>query len=235
MPGDRSKMRNRTTLRIVLLLLLIASGTFFFIYYDLHTLFLNRAKVTEFIRSFGPLSALIFIAVQILQVIVAPVPGEVTGLIGGYLFGPVLGTIYSTIGLGVGSWLAFLLARALGLPFVEKVVRRSIIEKYDHFMEHQGTLVSFILFLIPGFPKDSLCYIMGLSHMKTWTFVIIATVGRLFGTIFLSVGGGWARGGHSLLWPVVLGTIGLLLLLAYIFRHKWLRPKSKKGAEKLSE
>jgi len=220
-------MNNRTALRILLLVGSVAAGAYLFYHFDLHTVFLDRAKVTQFIRSFGPWSALIFIVVQILQVILAPVPGEVTGLIGGYLFGPVLGTLYSTVGLGVGSWLAFLLARTLGLPFVEKVVKRSIIEKYDHFMEHQGTFVSFILFLIPGFPKDSLCYIMGLSHMKTSTFVVIATVGRLFGTLGLSVGGNFARGGQGLLLPLALGAVGLVLLLAYVFRDRWLRLKKK--------
>ena len=95
----------------------------------------------------------IFIGLQILQVIVAPIPGEVNGFIGGYLYGPVLGTLYSTIGLTIGSWLAFLLARWLGLPFVEKMINPKIIQKYDHFMEHRGILITFILFLIPGFPE----------------------------------------------------------------------------------
>ena len=220
-------MNNRSTLRLFLLVGMIAAGGFLFYHFDLHTVFLDRAKEAEFIRSFGPWSAFIFIAAQILQVILAPIPGEVTGLIGGYLFGPVLGTLYSTVGLGVGSWLAFLLARTLGLPFVEKVVKRSIIEKYDHFMEHQGTFVSFILFLIPGFPKDSLCYIIGLSHMKTSTFVVIATFGRLFGTLGLSVGGNFARGGQGLLLLLALGGVGLVLLLAYLFRDRWLRLKKK--------
>jgi len=220
-------MNNRTTLRILLLMAVFAAGAYLFYHFDLHTVFLDRTKVTVFIRSFGPLSALIFIVVQILQVIITPIPGEVTGLIGGYLYGPVLGTLYSTVGLGIGSWLAFLLARTLGLPFVEKVVRRSIIEKYDHFMEHQGTFVSFILFLIPGFPKDSLCYIMGLSHMKTSTFVVIATVGRLFGTLGLSVGGNFARDGQGLWLLLALGAVGLVLLAAYLFRDRWFRFRKK--------
>ena len=73
--------------------------------------------------------------VQILQVVAAPIPGEVTGLIGGYLYGPSIGTIYSTIGLTIGSWMAFVLARFFGLPLVEKAVKPSIIEKYDYFLE----------------------------------------------------------------------------------------------------
>jgi uncharacterized membrane protein YdjX (TVP38/TMEM64 family) len=97
----------------------------------------------------------------------APIPGEVTGIIGGYLFEPILGTLYSTIGLTVGSWLAFSFAKAFGEPFVEKVVKTETLNKFDVFLEHNGGLVIFFLFLIPGFPKDYLCYILGLSKMRT--------------------------------------------------------------------
>ena len=70
----------------------------------------------------GRLSIFAFMLLQVLQVIITPIPGEVTGLIGGYLYGPMLGTVYSTIGLTIGSWIAFILARAYGLPLVERVV-----------------------------------------------------------------------------------------------------------------
>ena len=158
---------------------------------------------------------------QILQVVISPIPGEATGLIGGYLYGPVLGTIYSTIGLTVGSWLAFMLARFLGLPFVEKAVNPEMLKKYDYVMEHQGAIVSFVLFLIPGFPKDYLCYIMGLSHMKFWTFLIISMVGRLFGTILLSMSGSYVRSNQYVGLLVLLGAGGIFVLLAYLYRERW--------------
>ncbi len=176
----------------------------------------------EFISTFHPYDQLVFIAIQILQVIAAPIPGEVTGLIGGYLYGPALGTIYSTIGLTIGSWLAFVLARFFGLPLVEKVVSPVIIEKYDYFLEHRGLLVSFLLFLIPGFPKDYMCYIMGASHMKTWHFLGISTVGRLLGTILLSVSGSYARNNQYKELLFIAGVSCLLIAIAYFYRDKWL-------------
>ncbi|MGE5310534.1 MAG: TVP38/TMEM64 family protein [Nitrospirota bacterium] len=178
--------------------------------------------MANFIKSFHPYDEFVFILFQILQVVFAPIPGEVTGLIGGYLYGPVLGTIYSTVGLTVGSWLAFMLARFLGLPFVEKAVNPEILKKYDYVMEHQGAIVSFILFLIPGFPKDYLCYIMGLSHMKLWTFLIISTVGRLFGTMLLSMSGSYVRSNHYVGLLVLLGAGGVFVLLAYLYRERWI-------------
>ena len=73
--------------------------------------------------------------VQILQVLAAPIPGEVTSLIGGCLSGSSLGTVYSTIGLRIGSWMVFVLAIFFGLPLVEKAVKPSIIEKYDYSLK----------------------------------------------------------------------------------------------------
>ena len=150
---SRRFMNRDDVIKITILLLVIIAGVFLFFYYDLYSFFISRKKIVHFVNSFGPLSVVIFIGLQILQVIVAPIPGEVNGFIGGYLYGPVLGTLYSTIGLTIGSWLAFVLARWLGLPFVEKVITPRVIEKYDYFMEHRGILITFILFVIPGFPR----------------------------------------------------------------------------------
>jgi uncharacterized membrane protein YdjX (TVP38/TMEM64 family) len=155
-------------------------------------------------------------------VVAAPIPGEVTGLIGGYIYGASLGTVYSTIGLTIGSWIAFALARFFGLPLVEKAVKPAVIEKYDYFLEHRGLFVSFLLFLIPGFPKDYLCYIMGMSHMKTWHFLGISTVGRLLGTILLSVSGSCARNNQYIELLFIAGASCLFLVIAYFYRDKWL-------------
>lgn len=226
----RTAVKNHSFIRVVVLFLIIGLATFLFFYFDLHTFFLDRKKVVAFIHSFGPgpLSTLIFICLQIAQVLAAPLPGEVTGIIGGYLYGPVLGTLYSTIGLTIGSWLAFLLARVLGLPFVEKVVSRNTLEKYDYFMEHQGALVTFVMFLIPGFPKDALCYIMGLSHMKTRLFLVVSTTGRLFGTIMLSVGGSCVRNDQMAALYAIIGLTAVILILTYFFREKLLKALRKK-------
>jgi uncharacterized membrane protein YdjX (TVP38/TMEM64 family) len=214
--------------KIALLLALILVGVFLFFHYDLYRFFVNRKKIVHFVNSFGPLSVVIFIGLQIVQVLVAPIPGELNGFIGGYLYGPVLGTIYSTIGLTIGSWLAFLLARWLGMPFVEKIINPKIIQKYDYFMEHRGIPITFILFLIPGFPKDALSYIIGLSHMKTTTFLILCTAGRLLGTIMLSISGSYARNDQNAAMLAILGISALITLLAYYYHEEILKLVRKK-------
>jgi uncharacterized membrane protein YdjX (TVP38/TMEM64 family) len=214
-------MTRQDIYKLILLILLIAAGVFFFMYYDLYSFFSDRTKIITFINSFGPLSVVVFIGIQILQVLVAPIPGEVTGFIGGYVYGITLGTLYSTIGLTAGSWLAFTLSRTLGLPFVERIVNPQIIQKYDHIMAHQGPWVAFLLFLIPGFPKDALCYVLGLSHIRIRTFLIISTIGRLLGTLMLSMQGNLLRNNQDTTFLVVTAAGIIIVVLGYLLGRKW--------------
>ncbi len=142
----------------------------------------DREKIRQWVSSFGPAAPAVFIVIQTLQVIFAPVPGEATGFLGGFLFGAIPGFVYSTIGLTLGSLAAFLLGRWLEINFVEKVVRRETLDKFAFMVERQGTLIAFLLFLLPGFPKDYLCFILGLSKMPLKVFLLIVGVGRLPGT-----------------------------------------------------
>ena len=211
------------------LVLLIILGTYLFFHYDLYFLLIDQSKTIKFINSFHPYDDFVFIALQIFQVLIAgALPAEITGFVGGYLYGPVLGTIYSTAGLSIGSWLAFILARVYGLPLVRRVVKASIMQKYDHFMELRGPLVSFILFLIPGFPKAALCYIIGLSQMNIWTFIVVSTAGRLFGTILLSVSGSSVRSNQGVVLFVLLGIMGVIFLLAYFYRNRLIKVAGKR-------
>jgi len=216
-------MKNHFIIKICILIFILALGSYLFIHNGWYVYFISRTKAIQLIKSFHPYDGFIFIGLQILQVVFAPIPGEATGLIGGFLYGPFLGTLFSTIGLTLGSWLAFWLARVFGLPFVERVIKPEIIQKYDYVMEHQGVLISFILFLIPGFPKDYLCYLMGLSHMSTSAFLIISTSGRLLGTILLSICGNYARHNQFYALLIAIGISGFFVLFAFLYREKLLQ------------
>jgi uncharacterized membrane protein YdjX (TVP38/TMEM64 family) len=199
--------------RILLLVLLLSLCVYLFVHFDIYLFFKDKDKIVNFIKSYR-YDEIVFILLQIVQVVASPIPGELTGFIGGYVYGPLWGTIYSTIGLTIGSWLAFMLARFFGEPLLEKVVKKEVFEKFDHFMEHKGLLVSFLLFLIPGFPKDYLCYIMGVSRIPTSIFIIVSTVGRFFGTMMLSISGNIAREEHYALLAIVVVAAIVVSLLA---------------------
>ena len=223
-----SANNRRLALRAIAIIVFISLSTYLFVHFDLYLFFKDRQKIINFILAY-PYDEVVFILLQIAQVVAAPIPGELTGFIGGYIYGPVLGTIYSTIGLTLGSWLAFILAHFFGMPLLEKIVKPAVIEKFDHFMEHQGILVSFFLFLIPGFPKDYLCYIMGVSTMPVRIFLIISAAGRLFGTIMLSITGSSARQGHYFLLGCFVGAGIIIFIAAYYNQEKLLEILKKRS------
>jgi len=193
-----------------------------------HYLYLlgDKEKVKALLKAAGPLAPLVFMVAQALQVVFAPIPGEATGFIGGYLFGVPLGMLYSTIGLTVGSMLAFSLGRLLEHKFVERVVSRETLDRFDFLMERQGALISFFLFVVPGFPKDYLCFILGLSQMNWKLFLLLSTVGRLPGTLMLTLQGAKVYKGDYLFTGVLIVLCLVLAGTLYYFReplYQWLR------------
>jgi uncharacterized membrane protein YdjX (TVP38/TMEM64 family) len=161
----------------------------------------------------------VFVFVQALQVIFAPIPGEVTGFVGGYLFGGTIGAICSTIGLMLGSSLAFGIARGLGIKFVEKVIKKGYINKFNFFITHKGLYISFILFLIPGFPKDSLCYLLGLTHMRFLDFFLMNLIGRLPGTLMLTFQGSAVKNENYFSFFVLLSISVIMIFVLYLARE----------------
>jgi uncharacterized membrane protein YdjX (TVP38/TMEM64 family) len=200
--------------------LFIAGSTLILYATGLISFFLSKEKMTIFLNSLGPLSFIGFIFLQASQVIISPIPGEVTGIIGGFLYGKFLGILLSTIGLTIGSWTAFSLSRWLGGPFVEKFVRKETMNRYDYLLHHKGAFLVFLLFLIPGFPKDLLCYILGLGHLSTKEFLVISTVGRFMGTVLLTLGGDYIRHHQYYRFSVLLGIAIIFLFLSLVYRDK---------------
>jgi uncharacterized membrane protein YdjX (TVP38/TMEM64 family) len=222
-------VNKRLVIKILILILLVVIGIKLFFSYHYYAYFTEyNQKLIAFIESFHPYDDLVFILIQVFSVLVAGlIPAEISGFIGGYLYGPVVGTIYSTIGLSIGSWLAFILSKAYGLPLVRRVVKPALMKKYDHFIEDRGPLVCFILFLIPGFPKAAFCYILGLSKMNIWIFIGVSTVGRLFGTILLSVSGDSIKSMRIVVLLIIIGIVAIFYLLAYLNRHRLLEMTRK--------
>jgi uncharacterized membrane protein YdjX (TVP38/TMEM64 family) len=156
---------------------------------DLGKFYTRRRRLARFLISLGPWSAAVFMLLQALQVVISPIPGELTGIIGGYVYGVNFGFLFSTLGLTLGSWIAFELASLFGRPLVEKFVAKSVLEKFHFLTSNAGAVISFLFFVVPGFPKDYLCYILGLTGMNLSTFLIVSTLGRMPGTYLLTIQG----------------------------------------------
>jgi uncharacterized membrane protein YdjX (TVP38/TMEM64 family) len=206
---------DKKTIIGLILFAAVAAGILYLLFpLGLAAFFTNRNLLTRFITEHRTNAAVIFIGLQILQVIAAPVPGEVTGFVGGVFFGTFGGIVYSTIGLTAGSWLAFVLARLSGRPLVERIVKPATINRYDYVMKHKGMFLAFIMFLIPGFPKDILCYVLGLGHMGHRDFLLVSTCGRFLGTVLLTMGGSFIRNRHyGAFFTVAAIGIGVILFV----------------------
>lgn len=181
---------------------------------------MNRARLIAWIHSLGAWGFAGFILLQIVQVVAAPIPGEATGVLGGYLYGPVVGVSLSTVGLTIGSFIAFGLSRFFGRPLAEKFVDAKTMERFDYLLHHKGAFLVFLLFLIPGFPKDYLCYILGLGHLTTLEFLSIATTGRLLGTILLTLGGTFLRDQQYYRFFLLSGTAVVVVFLTIAYRDR---------------
>jgi uncharacterized membrane protein YdjX (TVP38/TMEM64 family) len=187
---------------------------------DWYRLLSDREQIRNLISSFGSSAPPVFMLIQILQVIFAPVPGEATGFIGGYLFGTLPGFIYSSIGLTIGSLLNFMIGRFLGRRFVRKLIPARQLIKIDAMLKRQGIIIVFILFLIPGFPKDYLCLALGLTTLPIKLFILMAAVGRMPGTFALSMQGAFLYEQNYVLLTVVMGACLVLALLCYYYRER---------------
>ncbi len=218
--ANKGKNKYLIWVKFLLLVLIVVPLAFVLYQSDLTQFFMSKERLVRFIDSLGPLGPLGLILLQTLQVVVAPIPGEVTNIIGGFLYGPFWGVVLSTIGVTLGSYVAFILARIFGRPFVEKYVSKSIIKRFDYLLHHKGVSIVFLIFLIPGSPKDSLCYLLGLGHLTSVEFLIIGGVGRLFGTIVETLGGDYIRHEQYRRLFVLTGITLIIVLFAMIYNKK---------------
>jgi len=158
----------------------------------------------SWIGQFGVFAPLVFVVVQAVQVVVAPIPGQVVALASGYLFGSIPGTIYSLTGVLIGSAVAFSLAKRYGRTLVEEMLHEDVVTRFDGFVSRVGLpgLLAFVL--IPGLPDDVICFLAGLTTWRLRTFIAVISIGRLPAYVLTVFAGGEFADGQL--------TSGLLLV-----------------------
>ncbi len=147
-------------------------------------------KFREWVDSHGILAHIAFIAITVLQVIIAIIPGEPLEIAAGYAFGVIEGTVLCMIGILIGSIIVFCFVRYFGIKAVEVFFSREKINSLKFLKNTKKlTYIVYIIFLIPGTPKDLISYFIGLTNMKLSTWIVISTVGRIPSIITSTVGG----------------------------------------------
>ncbi|MFA5070189.1 MAG: VTT domain-containing protein [Patescibacteria group bacterium] len=189
-------------------------------------LLFSQTLLRDKILSYGPWASLVIITYEIIQVVLAPLPGQAVDMANGYIFGIIRGSFNSFIGITIGSIIAILLARKYGQPLVFKILSQEKVDRIYKKIGHRTFWFFVLLFLIPGLPDDVLCFILGLTYIPLWQGVLAAILGRAPNILVAVIFG--ATGQSLSPWIFIFMAAGTSSLLYALFRYL---PKFKKYRE----
>jgi len=177
----------------------------------------SRTGLEEYINRYAPWSQAIFFALQLVAVVLAPIPNNLTAVVGAHLFGLWTAFRVSLAAMTIGSLLVFGLARGLGQDFVSRVAGERLYGKYIEVIRRKRGIFLAIAFLFPFFPDDLLCILAGLTDIRFRWFVLLVVAFRPWGLLVSCVVGSSAA--HIPMEVVVLlaaiGIIFAVLALKY--------------------
>ena len=190
----------------------------------------SREGLRDYIRSFGAAGWLVFLALQILQVFIALIPGELLESAAGFVFGPVFGTLLCYAGIAIASLLVFVLTRKFGVKLVQVFVSREKINQLRFLnTEKKRDVLIFIAFFIPGTPKDLLTYFAGLTEIKLSTFLVITLVARLPSVVTSTFGGHLLGEGEYVLAVIVYAATAVISLFGMSVYNGWMKRREVKA------
>lgn len=190
-------------------------------------------RLQEYIQSYGWKGRFVLLGLQILQIIIALIPGELIEVGAGYAFGAVEGTLICMIGVAIASSFIFLLTKKLGVRLVEIFISREKIDELRFINSEQKLKrMVFLLFFIPGTPKDLLTYFVGLTRMKLHEFLIISMIARIPSLVSSTIGGhviGQQNYGAAILIFAITGIVSLAGMKIYseIVKRRRVRQSQK--------
>ncbi len=176
----------------------------------------NKNTLINFFNAYGNSKQYIFLFIQLLQVLFAPIPGQLAGLLGGFLFGFWQGLLLTMAGLLIGSFIAMSIGRILGESIVRKFISSSILSKFDCLISEGGIGNFFIIFLLPALPDDAVCFIAGLTRLSIWKLLFVCIIGRLPGMAVLTFAGA-SVDTNILLAKVIFAIAMILALFIWLF------------------
>ena len=193
----------------------------------------GRKEFEAWIDGLGFVGWLVTLGIQLLQIFVAFIPGEPIELMLGYVWGPFLGTLTCLLGIFIGTLTIFFVVRKLGKRFVKKVVITDDLTKYKFLSDkNKVELTVFILFFIPGTPKDPLTYIAPIAPIHPIKYLLIATFARFPSIITSTVLGDRIAEGDYIMAIIVFIITAIISVLGIVLGNRFIKAKQKKNAEK---
>lgn len=185
----------------------------------------NPDAFKAYIESLGPWGIVMMFFVQIAQIVVALIPGEVVEFLAGTLYGWLGGLAFCLVGIAVGQILIFTAVRILGKNFVEKVAGSDKLNKYK-FLKDEKKLkrIIFVLFFIPGTPKDALTYIVPLTKISLRSFLGLSLLARIPSVVTSTLAGDALVNSGIKTTVIIYFIIGVISLCGMLF-YKWWETK----------
>ena len=180
----------------------------------------------DYLRGFGPWGWLVLLGLQCLQVFVALIPGELLETAAGFAYGPVWGTLLCYVGVAAASAAVFLLVKRFGVRLVEIFFPREKITQLRFLnTERKRDGLVFLLFFIPGTPKDLLTYFIALTDMPLGKFLLLTLIARIPSVLTSTVGGHLL--GAQRYWGAVIlyGITGIFSLAGILIYNRILKQK----------
>lgn len=216
---------------IILIIFLLSICILGIIYYPKIKELVNFDNIRGFVEDNKSFSVFAFIILQIMQVVIFVIPGDVINATGGFIFNIYIGTILSFVGVVLGSIIAFCISRYLGYNFVNKFIKKEKIDKLVNFMESNTGFISLFIFCnLPFVPKDVLMYAAGLTPLNSKKTLIVYCLSRIPGIII------WTSMGANIynrsiigiiitLTILVIFLISIILIKNKIFKNKIIKVK----------
>lgn len=195
----------------------------------------SGAEFRRFIQGYGAAGIFVAVGIQVLQVVVALIPGEVVEIGIGFSYGWFWGTLVCLLGVSIGSAFTFLMVKKFGIKMVELFVSTDKINELKFInSERKLRRTTFILFFIPGTPKDLLTYFVGLTRMTLGEFLGITLFARIPSVVSSTVGGNFIGDGEylgALIMFVATGIVSLVGIKIYDILIKRIRKKAESAKE----
>ena len=193
----------------------------------------GRAQFRDWAYSLGFWGWLITLGIQLLQIFLAFIPGEPVELLMGYIWGDWGGMFTCLLGILIGTTVIFFLSRKLGMSFVRKMVGSDDLTKYRFLRDkNKVELTVFILFFIPGTPKDALSYIAPLAPIHPVKYILIATFARIPSIITSTMLGESVADGDYLTAIIIFVITAIISILGIVFGNKYIKKRQKKKEER---
>lgn len=209
-------MKKETKNLIRIILVIVFYTAFSLILWKIIQGYLTKQFFSDFISSLGILGPMVMLLIQVLQVLIAPIPVHPISIASGYIFGAFWGFIIAYIGLLIGSFIAFYLGKAFGRPLVKRIVNRRIMDKYDGYIQKVSVFMLSLIYWLPLFPDDEITYILGMSKTKVKKISLPLFIGKTGGASTAIIGAGLEK--YSPYAFFIIFFVVLMTVLVFYYR-----------------